>query len=228
MDRLALQPLVSRWWWLLALATVVAGVAGYETVTRAPKTYQASAQILVGPINSVTSLDASGALAGTYADIVTSERVLDATISSTNTNLSATELAKLTSAISNQVTRIVTIRVENQDAVLAARLANALANRLTVLSGEADPASNSVLEAFQAQPEYQRLPARTQERIKLAASRVLRPSPAGRASIIDPARPQNSPIKPVVPLIVLLSALGGLLISGVFVLIRESRRAPPS
>jgi capsular polysaccharide biosynthesis protein len=219
-------PLLARWWWLLALGTIVAGVAGYGAVTQVPKTYQAEVQALVGPINTDVSLDASGALASTYADLATSQSVLETAIKNTGSSLSTLELEKATTAISNQVTRIVTISVESRDPTRAAQLANALARRLSVLSTEVDSASKSVLDAFQSQPEYQSLQPAVRDKVKVAANRVFGPSAAGRLKIIDPARPPESADKPVVPLVVLLSALGGLLITAIFVLFRESQSPP--
>lgn len=231
MDRVALLPLVARWWWVLALGMLVAGAAGYGAVRTVPKTYRAEVQVLVGPINTDVSLDASGALASTYADLATSQSVLDSAIKATGSKLTTNELDKATTAISNEVTRIVTITVEHREARRAAQLANALARRLSFLSTEVDSASKSVLDEFASQPEYQSLRPGLQNRVKLAAARVFGPSPAGRLTIIDPARPPDSAAKPVVPLVVLLSALGGMLITGIFILIRESRgptrREPP-
>lgn len=231
MDTVALLPLLARWWWLLVLGTIVAGVAGYGAVTQVPRTYQAEVQALVGPINTDVSLDASGALASTYADLATSQSVLETAIRRTGSSLSTVELEKATTAISNQVTRIVTISVESRNPTRAAQLANALARRLSVLSTQVDSASKSVLDAFQDQPEYQALEVPLRDDIRRAANRVFGPSAAGRLTIIDPARPPENAAKPVVPLVVLLSALGGLLITGIFVLFRESRspsRAEPS
>lgn len=225
MDRVALLPLVARWWWLLALGSLIAGGAGYGAVTTLPKTYQADVRLLVGPINTDVSLNASGALASTYADLVTTRSVLGAAIKATRSELSTTELDGATTVLSNQVTRIVTISVESRDATRASQLANALASRLTSLSTEVDPASEGLLEAFRAQPEYKALPSGIQSRVESAAGRVLGPSVAGRLTVIDPATRPDSAVKPVVPLIVLLSALGGLLTTGIFVLFRESRRA---
>lgn len=224
MDRVALLPLVARWWWVLALGMLVAGAAGYGAVTQVPKTYEAEVQVLVGPINTDVSLDASGALASTYADLATSQNVLDTAIKATGSKLTTIELDKATTAISNEVTRIVTITVESRSPTRAAQLGNAIARRLSFLSTEVDSASKSVLDAFESQPEYQSLPPGFQNRVKRAASRVFGPSAAGRLTIIDPARPPESAAKPVVSLVVVLSAVGGLLITGIFVLVRESHR----
>lgn len=223
MDRVALLPLVARWWWVIAMGALVAGVAGYGAVTRVPKTYQAEVQVLVGPINTDVSLDASGALASTYADLATSQNVLDAALKATGSKLTTTELDKTTTAISNGVTRIVTITVESREPRRAAQLANALARRLSFLSTEVDSASESVLDAFQSQPEYQALERGVQIRVNRAANRVFGPSAAGRLTIIDPARPPEDAAKPVVALVVVLSAVGGLLVAAIFILFRESR-----
>lgn len=224
MDRVALLPLVARWWWVLLLGTFLAGAAGLAAVSSVPKTYKAEAQVLVGPVNTDVSLDASGVLASTYADLAKSQNVLEAALRATGSKLSTTEFDKATTAVSNQVTRIVTITVESRDRNRAAQLANAVAKRLSSLSTEVDTASETVLETFKQQPEYQALERPLQDRIGRAAERVFGPSAAGRVTLIDPARPPERPAKPVVSLVVALSAIGGLLIAAIFVLFREARR----
>ena len=56
-----------KWWWLVALMTVVAGATGYFYSTSQPPVYQASSTIIVG--QSIQSTDLSS------ADILTSERL---------------------------------------------------------------------------------------------------------------------------------------------------------
>ena len=57
-----------RWWWTLLVATWVAAMAGLLVATRITPTYEAQAQLLVGPINTDSdTLRASGLLVQTYA-----------------------------------------------------------------------------------------------------------------------------------------------------------------
>jgi capsular exopolysaccharide synthesis family protein len=75
-----------RWWWLALLTTLLAGVSSYYIVSRQQPKYSASATVLVnsgsqnlGIVDS-SSLYVSQALAETYADLVTSGDVVNATI----------------------------------------------------------------------------------------------------------------------------------------------------
>ena len=61
-------PLLRRWWWLLVLGTVVAGVVSYAITTRIDPTYEAEVGLLTGPISTDEgTVRASGALAASLA-----------------------------------------------------------------------------------------------------------------------------------------------------------------
>src|SRR5215208_6767366 len=73
----SLLPPLRRWWWLLAAAALVAALVAWPLATRAPKTYEAGAKLLVGPVSGdYPTLQASGALGRTYAELATSRRVV--------------------------------------------------------------------------------------------------------------------------------------------------------
>ncbi|MGH8909644.1 MAG: Wzz/FepE/Etk N-terminal domain-containing protein [Egibacteraceae bacterium] len=114
-----------RWWTTLVLAMCLAGLAGYYAASRAPQVYESRVKILVGPTN--TDLDtqrASGQLATTYAELVTSRAVLDSTISSLQLPVSADQLRGWIRATADTTTRIMLIRVTDSDAARAAAIAN--------------------------------------------------------------------------------------------------------
>jgi polysaccharide biosynthesis transport protein len=123
-----------RWWWTLLVATWIAGLAGYLVATRIPPTYEARAFMLVGPYEGdLETLRASGQLALTYADLVTTTPRLEAAIAQVGTNLTAIDLKAATRVTANDTTRTLTIRAQHGDPKTAAELANALAGQLTAL-----------------------------------------------------------------------------------------------
>jgi len=123
-----------RWWWTLLVATWIAGLAGYLVATRIPPTYEARALMLVGPYEGdLNTLRASGQLALTYADLVTTTPRLEAAIAQVGTDLTASELKAATRVTANDTTRTLTIRAQHGDPKTAAELANALAGQLTAL-----------------------------------------------------------------------------------------------
>ncbi len=92
-------------------------------------------QLLVGPYNTDTdTLRAAGQLVQTYAELVTTEPLLDSAIAEVGADISSGELATDTRVTANDTTRFLTIRVQNTDPVLARDLANALADEITLLA----------------------------------------------------------------------------------------------
>jgi polysaccharide biosynthesis transport protein len=123
-----------RWWWTLLVATWIAGLAGYLVATRIPPTYEARALMLVGPYEGdLNTLRASGQLALTYADLVTTVPRLEAAIAQVGTNLTPADLKAATRVTANDTTRTLTIRAQHGNPKTAAELANALAGQLTAL-----------------------------------------------------------------------------------------------
>lgn len=126
-----------RWWWTLVVATWVAGLSGYLVASQVPPTYEARTQLLVGPINTdINTLKASGQLVQTYAELVTSQPRLEAVLAELGLPLTAGELRLATRATANDVTRVLTIRVQYSDPKIAADLANTLAGRLMELTSQ--------------------------------------------------------------------------------------------
>jgi succinoglycan biosynthesis transport protein ExoP len=122
-----------RWWWLLLVAAVLAGGMAYVVTSGVPPRYEAETRLLVGPVSGdKDTLTAAGQLSQTYAALVTSELVLAATKKETGFSLSLSRLRSKIDVNANDVTRILTIRVSDGDADVAATLANTLANELAV------------------------------------------------------------------------------------------------
>jgi capsular polysaccharide biosynthesis protein len=124
-----------RWWWTLVVAAWVAGLTGYLVASTLPPTYESQVKVLVGPLNTdLDTLRASGQLIQTYAQVVTNEELLASTIQELGLDLSPEDLRSATRATANDVTRILTIRVQAGDPEQAAQLANELATELEQLT----------------------------------------------------------------------------------------------
>lgn len=223
MNNGTLAPFMWRWWWVLLIATLLAAGAGYGAATRITKTYEAEAQLLVGQLNTTVDLDASGTLARTYAQIGKGRPVLARAIRMAGAKLTPTELDKASTIESNEITRIVSVRVENRDRRLAAKLANALANRLIELSSTARTRRSSGLKTFEGEPEVAALAPGTRRGVLTAAERVFSGSSAGDLHVIETAAVPTKPVKPSIPLLVVLAGLGGLLLASAFALAWDAR-----
>jgi capsular polysaccharide biosynthesis protein/Mrp family chromosome partitioning ATPase len=163
--------IIKRWWWLLGIGAVVAALMGYLVANRLPDTYEARAQVLVGPLSTdKDTLDAASAQARTYAALATTTPVLDATAA----RVGMTSVrGKIASVVASDITRLIAITARDGDPVRAAAIANALAAVL--------------------------------------AQRGATGPPAGQLSLVDRATPPDNPIGPSTTLIVVLTAVVGLL-----------------
>ena len=144
---------------------------GYLVANRLPDTYEARAQLLVGPLSAdKDALDAAGAQARTYAALATTAPILDSTAE--RVGLTSVR-SKIASVNASDVTRLIAITARDGDSVRAAAIANALAGVL-------------VAKAASGPPE-------------------------GRMSIVERATPPDNPVGPSTALIVVLTAVVGLL-----------------
>ena len=124
--------ILRRWWWTLLVAAWVAGLLGYVIAGRIEPTYESSVRLLVGPINSDTNtLRASSQLVQTYAELTTSQGLLEATVKQMGfPPEAAADLAAAVRTIANDQTRILSIRVEGPDPALTTEAANEIAAQL--------------------------------------------------------------------------------------------------
>jgi succinoglycan biosynthesis transport protein ExoP len=126
-----------RWWWTLLVATWVAGVSGYVVASQIPPTYEAQTQLLVGPYNTDRdTLAAAGDLVQTYSQLVTTTPLLESAIRESGAQLTAPDLKLATRVTANDTTRFLSIRVQDTNPEMAARLANALADEITSLASK--------------------------------------------------------------------------------------------
>lgn len=128
-------PIVRRSWWLLALSAVVAGFVGYLASSSAAPRYESRVELLVGPITAdLETQRAAGVNAQTYAQFATSRQILQATITELSLPMTPGELGAVVNATADDVTRFVTVRAQDDEPEVAARIANGLAQNLVELT----------------------------------------------------------------------------------------------
>jgi capsular polysaccharide biosynthesis protein len=223
-ERTGFLPLARRWWWVLALGAVVAAASANVLASRLAPTYEAEVSLLTGPLNTgFDTLRASGDLGRTYAQLATSGPILRATMEELGVERPVEDLREDVTATSNDVTRLVTIRVKDGDPARAAETANAIAEQLTQLVRQSPRQELEIVDEFMRQTEIESLSDRAELRVREAAERVFGAEPpAGRLQVVDPAAAPPEPVAPRVTLITVLAGLGGLVMAGIFALFRES------
>jgi capsular polysaccharide biosynthesis protein len=131
-------------------ATLAAGLTAFFVARAEMPTYDAEVQVLVGPINGdFDTLEASRQLAVTYADLVTSRDLRAATALQLGLGkLPASDV----SATANDLTRLLTIHARNESPVVAAAIANTLAQKLSRLSAANSKTQGNVQVVDRARP----------------------------------------------------------------------------
>lgn len=143
-----------RWWWALLLGALAGAALALAAGGSSGSTYQASARLLVGPIGGEYSvIRAAGQQAETYADLVTSRPVLDATLRRLGSRQTSAQLRRNAQARADQVTRLLTITVSSSRPDAAANTANALAAELQRATQTDHPIAGGELQVIDpAQP----------------------------------------------------------------------------
>jgi uncharacterized protein involved in exopolysaccharide biosynthesis len=221
-----LWPVVRRWWWLLVAGAAVAGAIAWILASSATKTYESTAKLLVGPVSGdYPTLQASGALGRTYAELAQSRRTVEAAAREAGLRLTRREVDESVRATSNDVTRIVTLRVRLDDRRAAAALGHALSNQLLRLRRgvPADPAGAVIDD-----PRLADLNARERRSLRDAVEKVVGVTNPGTLEVVEPADVPRDPVAPRVPLIVLLAALAGALVASAYAIVREAGAGGPA
>ncbi len=137
MELTGLLPIIRRWLVVIIAATVMATLVGLVLGSSADKTYEARAQMLVGPLNTDSNtMRASGDLAQTYAQLATSGNVLGTV--ARDLGIPRSQLSSGVRATANSTTRFLAIRARSHDKKAAAAVANAVSLQLIEL-GRQDP-----------------------------------------------------------------------------------------
>jgi succinoglycan biosynthesis transport protein ExoP len=184
--------ILRRWWWSLVLSTITAALCGYLIAGTIPRFYESGIRLLVGPINAnVEVLRGSSLLIPTYAELVTSDEVLEEAAARLDLDASAAALRSGVDASANNITRVLTISVTDTEPESAALLAQTLADSLVTITerGGSGTLDGTALE--------------------------------GTLTVIEPASFNPTPIAPDVSLLVVLASLAGMVGGIVIVLLLE-------
>ncbi|WP_426573897.1 YveK family protein [Aquihabitans sp. McL0605] len=137
MELNGLFPIIRRWLAVILVATAMATAVGLLLGASADKTYEAKAEVLVGPLSTDSdTMRASGDLAQTYAQLATSDTVLAG--AAKELGVSRGEIKTGVRATANSTTRFLVVRARAHSAKGAADIANAVALQLLSL-GKQDP-----------------------------------------------------------------------------------------
>lgn len=182
---------LARWGWLLAISTVIAGLAGLLVSQQLGPIYRATTTVLISERTrsdqSVSeTLGRSQLLAETYIQLLKGRPVLDMVITRLSLPMNHEQLGRRISAEIVPGTQLVAISAEAQSASQAALLANTLAETLG--------------------SQGTRLLGTTWQRASL--------------TVIEPATPPLRPVFPRTPLNVAVAAILGLLVTSGLVVLR--------
>jgi capsular polysaccharide biosynthesis protein len=220
--------LVRRWWWLIGLGALVGALAAWLIASHAGKTYQADTSLLVGPVSGdFSTLHASGELGKTYAELAASRPVVQAAARSARVSLTPSEMQSAVTASSNDVTRIIDIRVRDRNPFAAARLADAVGQQLLELRVRLPVQQTDAAKTILGDPSLATLSHAQRQAVRGAVGRFGWSSTAGDLAVVESAVPSRHPVAPKVGLLVLLAALGGALAAVLWASMREAvARAP--
>lgn len=131
--------LLRRWYWLIALAAFVAGGMSFIVNSGRPAVYQAQATIAIGRFIQARNPDADAifigmSLAETYAQLSKTFDVLQGAVDALNLNIEPEDLAGLFEVKILENTSLLTINVVYPDPILAADIANGVAEQLILKS----------------------------------------------------------------------------------------------
>lgn len=130
--------LVRKWFWLVIVLAILGGAAGYYQRNRQPLIYQTSVTVSVGgALLNTQSPNASAVLSEiqlvhTYAALVETNSVLQATVETLDLPLSANALRGVISVRIVERTPLMVITARHNDPELAAQIANGVAEQLVV------------------------------------------------------------------------------------------------
>lgn len=124
-------------WWIVVLAAVLGLIAGAASAMIMPKSYESQAQVFVNVANpqSVTDLQMGEqfamARAGSYAQVATTNSVLQPVVDDLGLDVTPEELAESAVTVTNQPnTAMITITATGDDPEDTARLAQSTAESL--------------------------------------------------------------------------------------------------
>ena len=225
MEQKNLIAVARKWWVVLIAAAVVGGLVARAVAAFLQPTYESTVRLLTGPTSSdVNTLEAAGTLARTYSELATSQPQLQAVAQELGLNLTPDQLAEDVQSTSNDVTRVVSIRVRRPTAAGAQEFAQRLGDRMVALAGEGSQRDEDLADELLRQDAFAGLSDAQRRSIRSAAATVLAQQRApGTLTVVDPAQAESAPVSPKIPLIVLLGAFCGVALAGTVIVARERR-----
>lgn len=212
-----------RWWWVLVAGAVVAGLVAYGLVSTVDKQYTAGTRMLVGPIAAdKDTLEASGQLARTYAELATSEPLVAEVAREVGRDDPVEDIVEDMTTASNDINRIVSVSVTDTNAERATRMANGVAERLITISRQSQEPDEATIDALMGEPEVLALERPQRAALRRAAARVLTEARAGRVEVVEPASTPDSPSAPRTSLLTALAMLAGLIATGLVIFLRTT------
>jgi capsular polysaccharide biosynthesis protein/Mrp family chromosome partitioning ATPase len=214
-----------KWWVVLVAAAIVGALVARAIAAFMQPTYESTVRLLTGPTSAdVNTLEAAGGLARTYSELATSQPQLQAVARELGLDLTADQLAEDVQSTSNDVTRVVSIRVRRPTAEGAQEFAKRLGDRMVALAGQGSERDEELADELLRQDAFAGLSDQQRRTIRAAAASVLGQQRApGTLTVVDPARAESSPVSPKIPLIVLLGAFCGVALAGAVIVTRERR-----
>lgn len=153
MDLRLLTDLLTRRWRVLVLAALIAAGAGWYVGTVRPATYESTARALVGPIaGDVDAVRVAGSNVETYAQLVSTQLVVTATIDQVGPPSTPDEFLQRVRVRTDQTSRIISITVTDTDRQRAADTANVLFEYLAELLPAEAEAVGRLLVVDSARP----------------------------------------------------------------------------
>ncbi|WP_084126832.1 Wzz/FepE/Etk N-terminal domain-containing protein [Demequina sp. NBRC 110054] len=140
---------IRRGWWRIVLAALLGAALGAAYLVISPKTYDATARVVVAANDPTSIPDAqSGAqfvssMATTVAAMIVSPVVLEPVAEELGEALSPTELASMITVETESETGLLTVRVRTDDAQVAAEVATAVAESASATVPEQVGGTNS-------------------------------------------------------------------------------------
>ena len=203
-----------RWWWILVLGVVAAGVAAFLASRAMTPVYEARAQILVqGGVTpgtpSLSDIQASQQLARNYGDLIKTRPILEQVIERLSLPYSPGALSRRITVTSPR--SLIEIKVADPDRQLAADIANTTAN--TFINDFRD---NQFLQIAQFQSSLGQYGITGDPSIVAAQAATM-----STLHIAESAIPPSSPFSPRTRLNILLAAALGLLAAGLVIFILE-------
>jgi uncharacterized protein involved in exopolysaccharide biosynthesis len=222
---------IGRFWWVIAICVLLAGVTGYEISARQAKRYDATAKVLLTnsePVNVLerrtvgSSLDPERDL-NTSVDLVKLTSVAGHVRAQLHLPLRVTELLREVRAAPEGTSNVISITARDKIPARASAIANAFARRyIVVRRQQAQAAYKSAARLAEAQLESLspaesavRGPALRERLHELEVAGSLQ---TGNAQLIDPATLPLTAATPRPKMAAAIAAFVGLLVGALFAL----------